>query len=70
MVNSKAWYESKTIWISIGTIAAGTIQLIIGQNLLSGAALASLGYIYMILRLVTTTPVNVNGTTTNTIPVS
>lgn len=70
MNGSKHWYESKTIWISIGTVAAGTIQLIIGQNLLSGAALASLGYIYMILRLVTTTPVNVNGSTSTVIPLS
>lgn len=70
MVNSKAWYASKTIWISIGTVAAGTIQLIVGQNLVSGASLASLGYIYLILRLVTTTPVNVNGTTTNVIPIT
>jgi len=72
MATSKPWYFSKTIWISVLTVMAGTIQLIEGQNLVTGAALASLGYIYMILRLATTTPINVNGsnaTNTSTIPI-
>jgi uncharacterized membrane protein len=70
MVNTKPVYMSKTFWLSVLTVIAGTIQLIQGQNLVSGAALTSLGYIYMILRFVTTQPLNIAPTNTTLIPVS
>ncbi|MGD0331307.1 MAG: hypothetical protein ABSB40_12830 [Nitrososphaeria archaeon] len=59
MVASKPIYYSKTFWLSVLTVIAGTIQLIIGQNLVAGTALTSLGYIYMILRFMTTQPLDV-----------
>ena len=70
MVNSKPVYMSKTFWLSVLTVIAGTIQLIQGQNLVSGAALTSLGYVYMILRFVTTQPLNVVTAPTTSIPIS
>lgn len=69
MIGKQVW-QSKTFWISVFTVIAGTIQLIQGQNLVSGTALTSLGYIYMLLRFVTTQPLNIAPNSTSQIPIA
>lgn len=52
-VNQKAWYASKTIWVSLITIGVGFVLQITGKTISGADQLTTLGFIFMILRLVT-----------------
>ena len=51
-VDSKNWYKSKTVWVSVLTIVAGIITGIAGE-LEAGASLTVLGIVNVSLRVFT-----------------
>lgn len=65
MVNTKAWYASKTIWVSIVVVGVGLISSITGQTVSPAETLTITGFIFLILRLVTNNQIDLtaNGTT-------
>lgn len=57
-MNKKSWWQSKTLWVNILTIAAGTLQQISGKNIVPNEYIViGLAVVNMILRTVTTQPV-------------
>lgn len=65
MVNSKSWYASKTIWVAIVTAGAGILMSLTGTTISSAEMTTVLGFIFIILRLVTNNQIDLgdNGST-------
>jgi hypothetical protein len=59
MVIQKPWYKSKTIWASVVTISIGLLAYLIGYSTVGGSA-TLLGFVYLVLRLVTNSQIGVN----------
>ena len=70
MVNTKAWYASKTIWVAALVVALGIVQSVTGQTVSPAETTTILGFIFLILRLVTNNQINLNGSDTTTIPIA
>lgn len=55
----KKWYTSKTIWVNIISLLAISIQQIAGEELIPAEAqLTILGFVNLVLRLVTKEELN------------
>jgi hypothetical protein len=63
MADSKKWYASKTIWVAAVTVAVGIFASITGQSISQAETLTILGFIFLILRLVTNGQIDINGST-------
>jgi hypothetical protein len=70
MVDTKAWYASKTIWVAALVVALGIVQSITGQTVSPAETTTILGFIFLILRLVTNNQINLNSNDTTTIPIA
>ena len=61
--STKAWYQSKTIWVNAITAATATLTVLAGQQIVvehpraSAAIVAALGALNIGLRLVTLLPI-------------
>jgi hypothetical protein len=56
MVEIIKWYQSRTFWVGVGTIAIGVIEAI-NTQLLAGSAITVLGILTIIFRCLATSAI-------------